>query len=94
MNGRKLGAAFPETAMLAAVSAKKSKPSDIRAMFSLHYQASKLRDDLLEEAYQLQVAGKLREARRRLKAAEGIQRRLTALEMEVRLRSQTPGLEQ
>ncbi|MGH8139853.1 MAG: hypothetical protein ACREVV_16880 [Steroidobacteraceae bacterium] len=69
---------------------KKKKPADIRAIFSLHHQASKLRDDLLEEVYQLRIAGKLREARQRLKAAEGIQQRLTALEMEVRLRSPAP----
>jgi hypothetical protein len=49
--------------------------------------ASQHRDDLLEEARTLKTAGKIREARKKLKAAQEIQHRLTALETEARLRS-------
>jgi hypothetical protein len=53
--------------------------------FGLHLTASQHRDELLAEARALQTAGKIREARKRLRAAQEIQHRLTALETEVRL---------
>ncbi len=60
---------------------------DIQEIFALPVAASQHRDALRAEARALQAAGKLREARRRLTAAQEIQHRLTALETEVRLSS-------
>lgn len=66
--------------------AKNKNPPDVQDIFGLHLEASKHRDELLEEARALQIAGKIREARKKLKHAQEIQHRLTALETEVRLR--------
>ena len=66
---------------------------DIRDLFALHVTASQRRDALLEEVRVLQAAGKIREARKRLEAAEEIQHRLTALETEVRLGTRYPASE-
>jgi hypothetical protein len=59
---------------------------DIRQVFALHVEACRRRDELLEEARELQAAGKIRAARKHLTQAEEIQERLTALEDECRLK--------
>jgi hypothetical protein len=77
-----------------AAKNKKKSPSrsdrepGIQDISGLHVNASQHRDALLAEARALQAAGKIREARKRLRAAQEIQHRLTALETEVRLSSQ------
>jgi hypothetical protein len=63
---------------------------DIQEISGLQLKASQHRDELLAEARALQAAGKIREARKRLRAAQEIQHRLTALETEVRLRGRDP----
>jgi hypothetical protein len=63
---------------------------DIQDIFALHLTATQHRDALLAEARTLQAAGKIREARKRLTAAQEIQHRLTALETEVRLSGRDP----
>jgi hypothetical protein len=45
---------------------------DIQDIFALHLTASQHRDALLAEARALQAAGKIREARKRLTAAQEI----------------------
>jgi hypothetical protein len=57
----------------------------IRDVFALHFQASRRRDEILEEAEGLQVTGKTREARKLLKQAKGIQKHLKALENNCRI---------
>jgi hypothetical protein len=68
-----------------------AREPDIQEIFGLHLRASLRRDGLLTEAGALQAAGKIGEARKRLRAAQEIQHRLTALEAEVRLTSRNPG---
>jgi hypothetical protein len=63
---------------------------DIQDIVGVHVTASQHRDALLAEARALQDAGKIREARKRLRAAQEIQHRLTALETEVRLSGRDP----
>jgi hypothetical protein len=81
--------------MLAAMPAKKKSKGrsprrtddpipDISDILRLHMEASRHRDALLEEARQLQIAGKVREARKLLSEAVEIQTRLRALEEGVR----------
>lgn len=62
------------------------KPS-ISEILRLHMEASKHRDALLEEARQLQIAGKIRAARKVLAEAVEVQTRLRALEEGVRPRN-------
>jgi hypothetical protein len=69
---------------------RSDREPDVQDIVGLHLTASQNRDALLAEARALQVAGKLREARKRLRAAQEIQHRLTALETEVRLSSRGP----
>lgn len=57
---------------------------DIQEIFALHLEGTRRYDELLQQARTLQSAGKIREARRLLNEAEGIHRRLTALEDEFR----------
>jgi hypothetical protein len=83
--------------MMAAKNKNKGRPAgrpepDGQEIFGLHLKASQHRDELLAEARALQTAGKIREARKRLRAAQEIQHRLTALETEVRLSSRDPDL--
>ena len=79
-----------------AAKNKKKGPSrsdrapDVQDIFGPHVAASQHRDALLAEARALQTAGKVREARKRLRAAQEIQHRLTALETEVRLSARDP----
>jgi hypothetical protein len=63
---------------------------DVLDLVGLHLTASQNRDALLAEARALQAAGKIREARKRLRAAQEIQHRLTSLETEVRLSARGP----
>jgi hypothetical protein len=51
----------------------------IRDMFALYFQASRRREEILEEAKGLQVAGKIPEARQLLKRARKLQKHLKAL---------------
>jgi hypothetical protein len=82
-----------------AAKNKKKAPSrsdrepDIQEIFGLQLKASQHRDELLAEARALQAVGKIREARKRLTAAQEIQHRLTALETERRLSSRDPASE-
>jgi hypothetical protein len=80
---------------VAAKNKNESQPandlaSDIGEALGLHPKAAQHRDDLLKEARELQAAGKIREARKKLRAAQEIQHRITALETEARLRSRDP----
>lgn len=61
-----------------------SGPPGPHEIVLLHMEASRRRDELLEEARELQSAGKIREARRLLAQAEAIHEHLTALENECR----------
>jgi hypothetical protein len=57
-----------------------SHPSPgIRDMFAFHFQTSRRRDEILEEAKGLQVAGRIPEARQLLKRARKLQKHLKAL---------------
>ena len=57
-----------------------SRPSPaIRELFAFHFQASRRRDEILEEAKGLQVAGRIPEARQLLKRARKLQKHLKAL---------------
>ena len=57
-----------------------SHPSaGIRDMFAFHFQASRRRDEILEEAKGLQVAGRIPEARQLLTRAKKLQKHLKAL---------------
>lgn len=64
--------------------AARNKRPDLQEIFGLHVEGSRRRDGLLEEVRALQSAGKIREARKRLKAAAQIQECLHALETECR----------
>lgn len=66
------------------MAAKNKSPPDVQEIFGLHVEGSKQRDQLLEQVRALQSAGKIREARKRLKAADQIQQCLHALETECR----------
>ena len=48
-------------------------------MFAFHFQTSRRRDEILEEAKGLQVAGRIPEARQLLKRAKLLQKHLKAL---------------
>jgi hypothetical protein len=54
-------------------------------MFAFHFQASRRRDEILEEAKGLQVAGRIPEARQLLKRAKKLQKHLKALAGNCRL---------
>jgi hypothetical protein len=73
-------------------ASRSDREQDVRDSFELRLTASQHRDALLAEARALQAAGKTREARKRLTAAQEIQHRLTALETEVRLSSRDSGV--
>ena len=66
---------------------------ETQAILRPHPKASEHRDALLAEARALQAAGKVREARKRLTAAQEIQHRLTAVETEIRLSGRDPAIE-
>lgn len=66
------------------MAAKNKRPPDVQEIFGLHVEGSRRRDNLLKEVRALQSAGKIREARKRLKAADQIQQCLHALETECR----------
>ncbi|HEY6484551.1 MAG TPA: hypothetical protein VIY54_13590 [Steroidobacteraceae bacterium] len=57
---------------------------DIQEVFALHLEGTRRYEALLEEARGLQASGRIRDARRVLKEAQGIHRQLTALEDEFR----------
>jgi hypothetical protein len=57
----------------------------IRDMFAFHFQTSRRRDEILEEAKGLQVAGRIPEARQLLKRAKKLQKHLKALAGNYRL---------
>lgn len=61
------------------------EPPGVKDIFGLHLQASQHREELLREARELQAAGMIRKARQRLKQAQAVQYRLTALEHGVRI---------
>ena len=65
---------------------------DIRRIVAIHAEASQHREELLEEARQLQAAGKIREARRWIRTAEELQSQLQALEAQVRISSRGAAL--
>jgi hypothetical protein len=48
-------------------------------MFAFHFQTSRRRDEILQEAKGLQVAGKIPEARQLLRRAKELQKHLKAL---------------
>jgi hypothetical protein len=54
--------------------------TDIREVLSFHFLASRRRDDMLDEANSLEAAGKIPEARERLKQAEEIDALISTLE--------------
>lgn len=58
--------------------------------FALHARASQHRDDLLEEARELQAAGKIREARGVERRARQVTQLVDALEAETRIGSMEP----
>jgi hypothetical protein len=58
--------------------------SDLQDLLGLHFQASRRMEEVLEQAEELRLAGKLAEARTLMMHAEGIQQGLRALEAEVR----------
>ena len=64
------------------VAKKKRTQRGKQAIVSLHLEARRRHDELLEEAQNLQAAGKVREARVVLKTAEFMQAHLAALEEE------------
>jgi hypothetical protein len=57
----------------------------MREVLSLHFQASRRRDEILDEAKSLQAAGKVREARKRRKQADEMTKLLRALADNCRL---------
>jgi uncharacterized protein with WD repeat len=57
---------------------------EIHEIDTIHFQASRRRDELLEDARELKAAGKIRQARELLKQAKAIQRQLRAFEQEIR----------
>ena len=69
------------------VQSRSDLKPDIQGVVGLHLTASQHRDELLAEARALHATGKIREARKRLREAQEIQHRLTALETEARLSS-------
>ena len=54
--------------------------ADIREVLSFHFLASRRRDAILDEANSLEAAGKIPEARERLKQAEEIDALICTLE--------------
>jgi hypothetical protein len=79
------------------VAAKNKRPSHSRApgggahdSVGLHLRASQHRDELLEEAKELQAAGRIREARAVEKRAAQVEQLVGALETEVRWSSRKP----
>jgi hypothetical protein len=58
--------------------------TEVQDIFRLHQQASRRRDELLDEVLILKAAGDIREARRLLREAKTIQMWLRSLEEEVR----------
>jgi hypothetical protein len=58
--------------------------TEVQDLFRLHLQASRRRDELLDEALILKAAGDIREARRLLREAKTIQMWLRSLEEDVR----------
>ena len=54
--------------------------ADIREVLSFHFQASRRRDAIIDEANSLHRAGNIREARERLKQAQEIQTLIRTLE--------------
>jgi len=54
-------------------------------MFAFHFQTSRRRDEILEEAKGLQVTGRIPEARQLLKQAKKLQKHLKALTGNCRL---------
>jgi hypothetical protein len=74
---------YPHT--MAKKNKAKARPSspdspDISDTFALHFQASRRRDEILEEAKALQATGKVRDARKLLRQAHEMQKHLKALE--------------
>jgi hypothetical protein len=72
---------------MAAKNKQKNRPipplrdrTDIREVLSFHFLASRRRDVILDEANSLEVAGKIPEARQRLKQAEEIDALIKTLE--------------
>jgi hypothetical protein len=61
--------------------------ADIREVLSCHFQASRRRDAIIDEANSLHRAGKVREARDLLKQAQEIQTLIRTLEESRRLPS-------
>ena len=53
---------------------------EVPDLFALHFQASRRRDEVLEEAKALGAQGRVADARKLLNQAEEIQKHLTALE--------------
>jgi hypothetical protein len=64
---------------------KPADQADIREVLSFHFQASRRRDAIIDEANSLHRAGKIREARELLKQAQEIQTLIRTLEESRRL---------
>jgi hypothetical protein len=60
------------------------------AISAFHFQASRRRDEILEEAQALEAAGKIRNARKLLKQARDIARHLRALGADRKLQTPHP----
>lgn len=68
------------------MAAKNKRPNrfgDVRDSVGMHFRASQHRDELLEEARELQSAGRIREARAVQKRASQVDQLIGALESEV-----------
>jgi hypothetical protein len=63
---------------------------DFLRLVNLHVEASQHREELLEEARQLQAAGRIREARRVRRTAAKLHSQLQALEAQVRMALRDP----
>ena len=67
-----------------------SHSAEVQDIFRLHLQASRRRDELLDEVLVLKAAGAIREARRLLREAKTIQMWLRSLEEDVRSEGDPP----
>jgi hypothetical protein len=64
--------------------AKNKRRQDLQEILSLHLEACRQRDGLLEQVRELKAVGKIKEARVLLKTAEFVEAHVAALEDECR----------